>query len=117
MAAMDSTPEQPRIIVIGGGIVGLCAAYYLAREGCTVVVVERQAEGHDHCALGSAGYVSPSHVIPIAAPGMVWKGLKWMMNSRSPFYIQPRFDTELMRWGWHFLPGFSRCLLIQLPWW
>lgn len=81
---------------------GLCTAYFLAREGCQVTLVERQAEGHDHCALGSAGYVSPSHVIPIAAPGMVWKGLKWMLNSRSPFYIQPRLDTDLMRWGWHF---------------
>ena len=91
------------VIVCGGGIVGLCTAYYLAREGCAVTVIERHAErGHDHCALGSAGYVSPSHVIPLAAPGMVWKGLKWMMNSRSPFYIQPRLDTALLRWGWHF---------------
>src|SRR6478609_9002738 len=91
------------VIVCGGGIVGLCTAYYLAREGFAVTVVERHAENaHDHCALGSAGYVSPSHVIPLAAPGMVWKGLKWMLNSRSPFYIQPRLDTDLMRWGWHF---------------
>ena len=90
------------VIVCGGGIVGLCTAYYLAREGCAVTIVERNAEGHDHCALGSSGYISPSHVIPLAAPGMVWKGLKWMLNSRSPFYIQPRLDTDLMRWGWHF---------------
>ena len=91
------------VLVCGGGIVGLCTAYYLAREGYAVTVVERHAENaHDHCALGSAGYVSPSHVIPLAAPGMVWKGVKWMLNSRSPFYIQPRLDTDLMRWGWHF---------------
>jgi len=91
------------VIVCGGGIVGLCTAYYLAREGYAVTVVERHAENaHDHCALGSAGYISPSHVIPLAAPGMVWKGLKWMLNSRSPFYIQPRLDADLMRWGWHF---------------
>jgi D-amino-acid dehydrogenase len=90
------------VIVCGGGIVGLCTAYYLAREGCHVTIVERHGEGHDHCALGSSGYISPSHVIPLAAPGMVWKGLKWMLNSRSPFYIQPRLDSELVRWGWHF---------------
>ncbi len=96
------------VIVCGGGIVGLCTAYYLAREGCRVTVVERDAEGHDHCAIGSSGYVSPSHVIPLAAPGMVWKGLKWMLNSRSPFYIQPRLDTELMRWGWHFWRASTR---------
>jgi D-amino-acid dehydrogenase len=97
------------VIVCGGGIMGLCTAYYLAREGLAVTVVERQAEaGHDHCATGSSGYVSPSHVIPLAAPGMVWKGLKWMLNSRSPFYIEPRLDTELMRWGWLFWRASSR---------
>ena len=97
------------VIVCGGGIVGLCAAYYLAREGMTVTVVERQSDtAHGHCALGSAGYVSPSHVVPLAAPGMVWKGLKWMLNSRSPFYIQPRLDTELMRWAWLFWRASNR---------
>lgn len=97
------------VLVCGGGIVGLCTAYYLAREGCAVTIVERHAESaHDHCATGSSGYVSPSHVIPLAAPGMVWKGLKWMLNSRSPFYIQPRLDTDLMRWGWLFWRASNR---------
>lgn len=96
-------------IVCGGGIVGLCTAYYLAREGLTVTVVDRQAgPAHDHCALGSAGYVSPSHVVPLAAPGMVWKGLKWMLDSRSPFHIRPRLDTDLMRWGWLFWRASTR---------
>ena len=67
-----------------------------------MTLVERNAESVDSCAHGSAGYISPSHVIPLAAPGMVRKGLKWMLNSRSPFYIKPRLDGELMRWGWLF---------------
>lgn len=87
------------IIVCGGGIVGLCTAHYLARDGFAVTVVERNPEGADSCAHGSAGYVSPSHVEPISAPGMVWQGLKWMMSSRSPFYIKPRLDPALLRWG------------------
>jgi len=90
------------VVICGGGIVGLCCAHYLAREGWAVTVVERSAEGADSCAQGSAGYVSPSHVIPLAVPGMVWKGLKWMTSSRSPFYIKPRLDAGLFRWGWLF---------------
>ncbi len=90
------------VIICGGGVIGLSCAYYLAREGWRVTVVERNAEGADTCAHGSAGYISPSHVIPLAAPGMVWKGLKWMLSPRSPFYIKPRLDGDLMRWGWLF---------------
>jgi D-amino-acid dehydrogenase len=89
-------------IVCGGGIVGLCTAHYLAREGFAVTLIERNPNSADSCASGSAGYVSPSHVVPVSAPGMVWQGLKWMMSSRSPFYIKPRLDRELIRWGWLF---------------
>ena len=94
--------SQRSVIVCGGGVVGLCCAYYLAREGFAVTLLERNPEGSDSCAHGSAGYISPSHIIPLSAPGMVWKGLKWMLSSRSPFYIKPRLDGDLIRWGWLF---------------
>jgi D-amino-acid dehydrogenase len=95
--------SNPRsAIVCGGGIVGLCAAHFLAREGFAVTVIERNSDASGSCAHGSAGYVSPSHVVPVSAPGMVWQGLKWMMSSRSPFYIKPRLDLDLIRWGWLF---------------
>ncbi len=94
--------QSKSVIICGGGVIGLSCAYYLAREGWRVTVIERNAEGADSCAHGSAGYISPSHVEPISAPGMVWKGLKWMLSSRSPFYIKPRLDSDLIRWGWLF---------------
>src|SRR4051812_42280968 len=90
------------VIICGGGIIGLCSAYYLAREGFRVTLVERSADGGDSCAHGSAGYVSPSHVIPFAAPGMIAAALKGMLDTRSSFYVKPRLDSELMRWGWLF---------------
>jgi D-amino-acid dehydrogenase len=52
--------------------------------------------------LGSAGMVTPSHFVPLAAPGMVALGLKWMWNPESPFYIKPRLDAELFGWGLKF---------------
>jgi D-amino-acid dehydrogenase len=96
------------VVVCGGGIVGLCIAHYLARAGFAVTLIERNAEGADSCAWGSAGYISPSHVVPISAPGMLWQGLKWMLSSRSPFYIQPRLDPELIRWSWLFARSCTR---------
>lgn len=90
------------VIICGSGIIGLCAARELADAGFRVTVIERNAAGAGACTEGSAGYVSPSHVAPLAAPGMVWKGLKWMLSSRSPFYIRPRLDADLLRWGWRF---------------
>ena len=90
--------SKRRIVVCGGGVIGLSCAYYLAREGHEVAVIDRGPEGGDTCAHGSAGYVSPSHVVPLAAPGMISLGIKWMMNSRSPFFIRPRLDADFMRW-------------------
>ena len=98
-----SGSKQKHIVICGGGIVGLSCAHSLAREGHRVTLVERDAANHDTCAGGSAGYVSPSHVIPLASPGMVMLGLKWMLSPRSPFYIQPRLDADLVRWAWLFM--------------
>jgi D-amino-acid dehydrogenase len=91
------------IVIVGGGVVGLATAYYAARQGLRVTVVERAAEPGAGCALGSSGMIVPSHFIPLAAPGMVALGLKWMWNPESPFYIRPRFSPELLRWGWRFM--------------
>src|SRR5687768_16174278 len=88
-----------RVVIIGAGVIGLCTAYYCARRGFAVTVVERKAERRDGCSFGNAGMIVPSHFIPLAAPGMVKLGLKWMWNPTSPFYIKPRFNAELFDWG------------------
>jgi D-amino-acid dehydrogenase len=91
-----------RIVVIGGGVIGLCAAYYATQRGHEVTIIDRGSEDHEGCSYGNAGMVVPSHFVPLAAPGMVALGLKWMWNPESPFYIKPRLDAELLKWGYQF---------------
>ncbi|HXT42454.1 MAG TPA: FAD-dependent oxidoreductase [Candidatus Angelobacter sp.] len=91
-----------RILVIGGGVIGLSTAYYCARKGHHVTVVDRNPEQRDGCSFGNAGMIVPSHFIPLAAPGMVALGLKWMWNPESPFYIKPRPDRDLVSWAYRF---------------
>ncbi len=91
-----------RVVIIGGGVIGLCTAYYCARRGFSVTVVERNASRRDGCSFGNAGMIVPSHFIPLAAPGMIALGLKWMWNPASPFYIKPRLDADLLDWGHKF---------------
>lgn len=90
------------VIVIGGGIIGLSSALYLRRAGYQVTVLDKD-NFLDNCSYGNAGYVCPSHFIPLAAPGIIRQGLKWMLNSQSPFYVQPSLKKALINWGWHFM--------------
>ena len=93
---------KDHVIVLGGGVIGLCSAYYALQKGLAVTVIEREAAGGDNCSMGNAGMIVPSHFIPLAAPGMIAKGLRWMFNPESPFYIRPRLDPALVRWAWLF---------------
>ena len=90
------------IVICGAGVIGLSAAHYLLRRGHRVTVVERETEARDGCSFGNAGMIVPSHFVPLAAPGMVARGLKCLANSRSPFYIRPRLDAGLAGWCWRF---------------
>ncbi len=89
-----------RVVIIGGGVIGRCAAYSLLQRGHSVVVLDRGAEGG--CSFGNAGMVVPSHLIPLAAPGVIGKGLRWMFDAESPFRIKPRLSVELLSWIWKF---------------
>jgi D-amino-acid dehydrogenase len=90
------------VVIIGGGIVGLSAAYYLKNSGHRVTVLDKE-DFLDNCSYGNAGYVCPSHFIPLATPGIVKQGLRWMLNSKSPFYVQPSLNPALIDWGLKFI--------------
>ncbi len=93
--------SKQSIHIVGGGIIGLCSAWYLTQEGYEVTVVDRNnfSEG---TSFGNAGMIVPSHFVPMAAPGVITQGLKWLLDGRSPFYVKPRLNLDLIRWTWQF---------------
>tara|TARA_R110002049_G_scaffold38978_6_gene120455 strand:- start:54659 stop:55903 length:1245 start_codon:yes stop_codon:yes gene_type:complete len=96
-----------KVVIIGGGISGLCSAYYLVKEGHAVTVVDK-TDITTGASFINAGYLTPSHFIPLAAPGIITQGLKWMLNSSSPFYIKPRLDFEFFKWALQFKKSATR---------
>ena len=84
-------------VVIGAGVIGLCAARELRRRDWDVVVIDgrRPGSGASH---GNAGWVVPGHSAPVPAPGLVRTSLRWMLRSDSPLYIRPRAEIGFARW-------------------
>lgn len=90
-----------KVIIIGGGIIGLCSAYYLQKEGHQVTVID-QSNMDVGASYVNAGYLSPSHLTPLSAPGVMKQGLKWMFNRSSPLYIKPRLNADFLKWSYAF---------------
>lgn len=93
---------KQRVVILGAGVAGVCSALYAARAGHDVTVVDRDRPDRFTTSHGNAGLLTPSHIVPLAAPGVVAQGLRWMRDPESPFYVQPRLDADLLRWGWRF---------------
>lgn len=91
-----------RVAIVGGGVVGLFAAWHALQRGFRVVVIERGPERREGCSFGNSGLIVPSHFVPLAAPGAVRQALKWMRNPESPFYVRPRLSWDLLTWGLRF---------------
>jgi D-amino-acid dehydrogenase len=91
-----------KVLIIGGGIVGLSSAYYLQKKGFQVTVLDK-GDITDNCSFGNAGMIVPSHFVPLAAPGMISQGIRWMFNSKSPFYVRPSLNANLIGWGLKFM--------------
>jgi D-amino-acid dehydrogenase len=96
------------VLICGAGAVGLCCALFLRERGYEITVIERDSAGTDGCSFGNAGMVVPSHFTPLAAPGAIGRGLRWLLDPGSPFYIRPRFDPALAAWIVQFMRTANR---------
>jgi len=96
------------VLICGAGAVGLCCALFLRERGYQVTVIERDSAGGDGCSFGNAGIVATSHFTPLAAPGAIGLGLRWLLDPGSPFYIRPRFDSALAAWIVQFMRAANR---------
>lgn len=95
--------DKDRVVVVGGGVIGGLCGWYLSQAGHPVTIVDR-GRFAGACSHGNCGYISPSHVLPLTAPGAIARSLKSMLlgPARSPFYIRPRINLDLWRWLWRF---------------
>ena len=87
-----------RVIVLGGGVIGVTTAYELSRAGHEVVVLERQASVGMETSFANAGQVSPGYSSPWAAPGIPLKALRWLAMRHRPLVLWPRIDPSLFLW-------------------
>lgn len=96
-----------KAIIIGGGVIGLFSAYYLHKSGWEVDILD-QGDLTDNCSHGNAGMVTPSHFVPLASPGMIEQGIRWMFDSKSPFYVKPSLNKDLIGWGLKFMKSATK---------
>ncbi|MDQ1094788.1 D-amino-acid dehydrogenase [Xanthomonas sacchari] len=87
-----------RVLVLGSGVIGTATAWYLARNGCEVTVVDRQPAAGLETSYANAGQVSPGYASPWAAPGVPLKALKWLFQRHAPLAITPTADLQQYLW-------------------
>jgi len=88
-----------QVLILGSGVIGTSVAYYLARAGHDVTVLDRQPAPALETSFGNAGEVSPGYSAPWAGPGVPLKAVKWMLMRHSPLVIKPMLDPAMWRWG------------------
>lgn len=87
-----------RVIVLGSGVIGVTSAYYLAKQGAEVTVLDRQAGPAEETSFGNAGQISPGYSTPWAAPGIPFKAVKWMFQHHAPLAVQ--LDGSMWQLQW-----------------
>ena len=91
-----------KVVIVGGGVSGLFSAYYLNKLNFDVTIID-EYDFDNGCSHGNAGFVVPSHIIPLASPSMIPKAVKWMFNSKSPLSFYPRLNKDFISWCFKFL--------------
>jgi len=94
--------KQQDVLIIGGGVIGLSAAYELSSRGVSVTVIDKGEPGYG-CSYGNAGWLTPCFSMPLPMPGMLLKSIGWLMNPDSPLRIKPQPSILLIRWLLRFL--------------
>jgi D-amino-acid dehydrogenase len=92
-----------RVVILGSGVVGVTSAFYLARAGHDVTVIDRQAGPAMETSFANAGQISPGYAAPWAAPGIPLKALKWMVQRHAPLSVTPDGTLFQLRWIWQML--------------
>ncbi|MEY3960171.1 MAG: hypothetical protein RIR14_825, partial [Pseudomonadota bacterium] len=92
-----------RVVVLGAGVIGVTSAYYLAKAGHEVTVIDRQSGPALETSFANAGEISPGYASPWAAPGVPLKALKWLFQRHAPLVIQPRPDPAMIEWMFRML--------------
>lgn len=87
-----------KIAVLGAGVIGVTSAYYLAKAGHQVLVIDRQPGPARETSFANAGEISPGYAAPWAAPGIPLKALKWLMMEHAPLILRPALDLAMIRW-------------------
>lgn len=88
-----------KVLVMGAGVIGVTTAYYLAKQGAQVVVIDRQTGPGLETSYANAGQLSYGMTSPWAAPGIPWKAVKWMFMKRRPLFIWPLISPTMWKWG------------------
>nr|WP_038493123.1 D-amino acid dehydrogenase [Janthinobacterium agaricidamnosum] len=96
-----------RIVILGSGVIGVTSAYYLAKAGHEVTVIDRQPGPAQETSFANAGQISPGYASPWAAPGIPLKAMKWMLQKHAPLSITPDGTLFQLQWMWQMLQNCS----------
>src|SRR5690606_11556390 len=97
-----------KVAILGGGVIGVTSAFYLARAGHEVTVIDRQNGAALETSYANAGEISPGYASPWAGPGVPVKAVKWLLMRHGPLAVRPRLDPEMWRWMLQMLGNCTR---------